>query len=162
VTAWSKYSARRKPPPTWSTTRDQQQVGEEQLALFEVVQVHQPDQDVQMEQQQAQVDPGTAAVAETQRDPSRGREGQVRQDQPNECGGGNGSPLRQSCSMAITQRMTKPVARKAGIWLVFRRRALAALRCWSTASSNEKLVSISETATFRFTEPLTSRAGAAP
>ena len=51
----------------------QQQAGEEQVRLLEVVQVRQPDEDVEMKEQQAEVEPAGAAVAGAQHHPADGR-----------------------------------------------------------------------------------------
>ncbi|MEP6873876.1 MAG: hypothetical protein ABI887_05890 [Burkholderiales bacterium] len=61
---------------------NQQEVGEEQVALLEIVQIGHPDQNIQMEQHQTQVDSDAAPVPDTQYEPASQCVRQIRRDEP--------------------------------------------------------------------------------
>ena len=60
---------------------DQQQAGEEQMRLLEVVQVGQPDEDVEVQEEQAEIEAAGPAVPRAQRRPAQRRVADVQGEQ---------------------------------------------------------------------------------
>jgi hypothetical protein len=122
----------------------QQQAGEEQVRLLEMAQVGQPDEDVEVQEQQAEVEPAGAGRTTRAAPPScrpRSRRSRQQQRERRPVGGDAEAQLLEDLDDAEDREAGRAHRGSCTVWT---RRAAAARRWASSAASRVKLASESD------------------